>query len=439
MHTATGSAGVGAGTLRIGLVARWCGETEAARHTEGEGAPMSEEPGRDGLGGPDEIPRPPSDNGAATQPGETTPTAAPAPWASPSGSPEPAARTSAGSQPAAPPARWQPAAARPADQPGQSAAATPLRPFSVGEILGAAAGIFRRNPRTILPLAALLVTLQQVLTLVAQLATREIPTRIDVASGTAELSLGGGFGLLLGLIANTVVGAILTAMIVVLVADDLLGQRLGLAELWRRVRPRLAALIGLALMAGVLSVLGLFLLVVPGVLLWSAWSLAIPALLLERLGPIRALRRSWRLAWPDLGRVFLVRLVAFLLGTLMLYVIAAPFLIAGALIATAGSEPIDSQAPLTAVVFAAVGSIVGGLIAKPFGAAVLVLLYLDRRMRAEGMDIVLHLQQRQRRRAAPPVDGRAGHGDLPALSATGAGPWAGPAVPVSGPPAAGAP
>jgi hypothetical protein len=355
---------------------------------------------------------------------------APPPWAAPGGTPEPDAGLPPGAL--ATPATWQPAAAlRSADQFGQAAGAVPLRPLSFGEILGGAADIFRRNPRSILPTAALLVTLQQTLVVAAQLLTRDVPTRVDVANGTAELSLTGGLGALLGLVLSAIVGAVLTGMIVILVAEDMLGQRLDIGELWRRVRPRVAALVGVSLLAGVLSVLALFLLVLPGVILWTAWTLAVPAMLLERLNPVRALRRSWQLAWPDFFRVFFVRLVAFLLGTFVLYVIAAPFLIIGALIANSGSAPADDQAPLVALAFAVAGSIVGGLIAKPFGAAVLVLLYLDRRMRAEGMDVALSLHLRQRRRAPATVAGQPARVDLPALANPGPGSWARP-VPGNG-------
>jgi hypothetical protein len=398
---------------------------------------MSEEPGRDGLGRPHPAPWPPTVHDPAAQSGGTS-TAVPPPWAAPGGSPEPATGPAAGTVVAAP--AQPPGPLRSPDQLGQVSRGVPLRPLSVGEILGGAAGIFRRNPRSVLPVSALLVTLQQLLVVAAQLLTREVPTRIDLASGGAQLSLAGGLGAVVGLFLSSIVGAVLTGMIVVLVAEDALGHRLGVGDVWRRVRPRLAALIGVSLVVGVLSVLGLFLLLVPGAILWSAWALTTPVLLLERSGPIQALRRSWQLAWPDILRVFSIRLVAFLLGLFILYVIAAPFLLIGALIADPGSASGDDQAPLVALAFAVVGSIVGGIIARPFGAGVLALLYVDRRMRAEGLDVALELQLRQRRRPPPATAGQPGRGDLPALSDGGPGRWSEP-VPVPGvpSPAAGMP
>jgi hypothetical protein len=337
-------------------------------------------------------------------------------------------------------ARYPVAPARYVGPLGHPSGGIPLRPLSFGEILGGAAGMFRRNPRSILAVSALFVTLQQVLVVAAQLLTRDIPTRIELASGSTQLSTVGSLGAVLGLVASAVVGAVLTGMIVVFVAEDMLGQRLGVGDVWRRVRPRLVALIAVSLLAGVLSVLGLFLLVVPGAILWSAWALTTPAMLLERLGPFQALRRSWRLAWPDILRVFLIRLVAFLLALLILYVIAAPFALVGVLIADSGTATADDQASTLVLAFAVVGSVLGGIIAKPFGAGVLALLYVDRRMRAEGLDVALELQLRQRRRMPSASQGQPGPVDLPPLADAGLGRWSGP-VPVSGgpPPAAGTP
>lgn len=437
LRTATGAVRLRACTLRIGLVARWGGDTEAARGTEGERAPMSHEPGQHGLGGPYPVPRPPSGDDPAAEP--TSPPPAAAPWVSPGAPP-----TDAPGQPGAGPlptqVGWQPAMpGRPVEQPGAPEGPVALRPLGVGEILGTAAGIFRRNASTVLPTALLLVTLQQVLLVAMLLLSRDVPSRTDLASGVDQLNLIGGLGAILGLLVSSVVGAVLTGMVVVLVAEDLLGQRLGIGEVWNRVQARLLALVGVSLLTTVLSILGLALLLVPGAILWAGWALSVPALLLERLGPIQAMRRSWQLAWPDVLRVFGIRLLAFLLGLVILYVIATPFSALGALASSGGGAAADEQASPLLLFLAAVGSILGGIIMRPFVAAVLALLYLDRRMRAEGMDLVLHLQLRHRRQ---PLfgPGQQQRSDLPALSDPGPG-WAGGPVPASGgyPPAVGTP
>lgn len=74
----------------------------------------------------------------------------------------------------------------------------------------------------------------------------------------------------------------------------------------------------LGLLSGLAILLGLIGLVVPGVILYVMWSVASPALVEERLGPIEALGRSNRLTqgarWPISG-LLLVLFVAYWLFT----------------------------------------------------------------------------------------------------------------------------
>lgn len=71
---------------------------------------------------------------------------------------------------------------------------------------------------------------------------------------------------------------------------------------------RSAAMAAPAALAGLLYWLGvspaLFLLVVPGLMLATAWSVALPALAVERLGPVQALGRSAKLTRDNRWRIF---------------------------------------------------------------------------------------------------------------------------------------
>ncbi len=297
----------------------------------------------------------------------------------------------------------QPRAGGSEDNRAQSAPYTPqpggipLRPLDAGDILDGTFGTIRRNPRATIGLSALLVAVQQVLVLGTDLATGGIPTAGGFATG-ATVDLIGGIGTILSFVLAAVVGAILTGMIVVVVSEDVLGRRTSIADVWARVRPRIWALLGASVIAGVLPFIGLLFLVVPGVYLWGVWALTTPALILERLGPIQAVRRSWRLVRPDFWRVWGIRALSVLLGWLVQNLFVIPFVFLGILVATAlGSDDGDAL-PLIAIVFVILGTILGGMIAEPFLAGVVALLYVDRRMRAEGLDIVLQQQVRAARR-----------------------------------------
>jgi hypothetical protein len=294
--------------------------------------------------------------------------------------------------------------------------------MDVGDILDGAFGTIRRNPRTVLGLAALLVTMQEVLSVGAAVATGDVPTAVGAFSLTSSLQVVGGIGAVVGLVLSTLASALLTGVMVVVVSEDMFGRRTGSGAVWRRVRPRLAALAAGSLIAGLVpfagllflavpfvgALLALILLVVPGGLLWGAWALTTPALILENLGPIRALRRSWRLAFPNFWRVWGIRALAVLLGGVMQSLLIIPFATLGTVLAVTLGSGADDPLPLVALAVVVLGRILGGIIAAPFLAGVLALLYVDRRMRAEGLDIVLQQRDRAARRPTGAGSGRAG-------------------------------
>src|SRR5699024_1730214 len=83
-----------------------------------------------------------------------------------------------------------------------------------------------------------------------------------------------------------------------------------------------------------------------------------------------------------LGIRLLTALVVFVVGN----AIAAPLTFAGQLMAA--GAPTGGQL-LIGTALSALGSTVGEIITTPFSAGVIVLLYADRRIRAEAFDLVL--------------------------------------------------
>jgi hypothetical protein len=267
----------------------------------------------------------------------------------------------------------------------------PLRPLSVGEILDGTFATIRRNPRTTLGLSAIFVTVQELLTVVAEALTGQLPTPvIDVAqNSTAEL--GATVTGIIGWLLAAVVGAVLTGMIVVVVSEDVLGRRTSISDVVRTVRPRLGALVLAAVLAGALPYLGLVLLVVPGVFLWGALALTTPALIIEGLGPVRALRRSWRLAVPAFWSVWGIRALSVLIGLLMQAILVLPFVVVASRLASL-LDPATPAVPPLVLALTVLGNIVAGTVVSPFLAGVQALLYVDCRMRAEGLDIIWQRQ-----------------------------------------------
>jgi galactitol-specific phosphotransferase system IIC component len=110
---------------------------------------------------------------------------------------------------------------------------------------------------------------------------------------------------------------------------------------------------------------------------------------LEHEGPARSLARSWRLVQRSFWRVFGISLLAGLIVVVTAAVLQIPFtLIAGA---TGGGNAYlpGTTGSFAGVVISAIGSIVAGAVARPISAGVAVLLYVDLRMRREGLDLAL--------------------------------------------------
>ncbi len=112
---------------------------------------------------------------------------------------------------------------------------------------------------------------------------------------------------LIGLIATT----LFTGMVVELVADVQDGRRDATpGQLLRAATPVIGSLILVALAVGVLTVIGFVLLIVPGLIALTVWSVAAPIVVLERPPGLKAMRRSRELVagngWPTFGVIFVL-------------------------------------------------------------------------------------------------------------------------------------
>jgi hypothetical protein len=109
-------------------------------------------------------------------------------------------------------------------------------------------------------------------------------------------------------------------------------------------------------------------------------------IVLERLGIFPAISRSFKLIRNDFWRVFGIRLLALIVAAVVGAAVSVPFSFGGQILLVAASSTI---ATLTALVLLAIGGAISQIITAPFTAGVAVLLYTDRRIRAEAFDLVL--------------------------------------------------
>jgi hypothetical protein len=287
--------------------------------------------------------------------------------------------------PPPPPAAWS---APPTWGPAPSArpGIIPLRPLSVGEILDGAFTAMRRYPRVTLGLAAVVAAVQQLVGLVIDISTGNVaaPTATAGFSGVATVPE------MIAIPVNLVLSAVLAGMITLVIGDAVLGRPATAGMVWGRLRPMFWPLVGAAVLVGVLTFLGLLGCIVGIVFPWVVLAFTTPALLLERLRVGDALRRSWRLTLPAFWRLLGIRLLAWLLVSVITFVVTLPALV---VVFAAVAHSLDASSSVHVGIASEVAIRLSGLVATtitaPFAAGVLALLYIDRRMRAEALDLAL--------------------------------------------------
>jgi hypothetical protein len=146
----------------------------------------------------------------------------------------------------------------------------------------------------------------------------------------------------------------------------------------------LGAALGSSVLSGVLVVVGF---VVAGAFAMVVWSslafLMVPALVIEKLGPIKALRRANALAKGGRIRVFVTALMAFLV--VMLPAFGLPFLLgAGSMM---WNPALAGQMSTTQLYLYQAVMVGASAVTTPFLVATAVYSYYDRRIRREGLDV----------------------------------------------------
>lgn len=289
----------------------------------------------------------------------------------------------------------------------------PLRPLSLSDIFNGAASYIRTNIKATLGLTAIIVVITQIITLVAatgplaaadhlRTASPNELTGGDVTAWMVSAALTGMVGWLGGIL--------LSGMLTVIVGRAVFGSTISSGETWARIRGRLPALfglvaaefVGLIMLAGLVGLIiaaigaagnsaAAVLIAVPLVLVslaavvyfYTMLSFAPVLIVLERLPVIDAITRSFALVRNSFWRVLGIRLLTWLVVVLIANAVALPFNFAGDLLI--GLTGVSLAGATTA----AVGAAIGRIITAPFSAGVVVLLYTDRRIRAEAFDLVL--------------------------------------------------
>ncbi|MGA8117248.1 MAG: hypothetical protein WCA46_26745 [Actinocatenispora sp.] len=247
----------------------------------------------------------------------------------------------------------------------------PLRPLTVGELLDASIALLRRCGWPLLLLGLGLATAQQLL-MIPFVADRGQILPFDYWF-LASWWLGGES------VAIAVLAGPATAQAVtLLLGGTALRGPVLLAAPGRRWLGTLAA----AAVLGVLATVGVWLCVVPWILVYALTGLVVPVLIADGARPAAVLTRPVRLVFQGDLRPAGVRLLAYL-GWLAIRVAVV---LAGRILVQRLGTGLD---PVVLTVVAALPWIIVDTVAYPALACLDACLHLENRMRTEGLDLAL--------------------------------------------------
>lgn len=308
----------------------------------------------------------------------------------------------------------------PSPQPG----VIPLRPLQLGDLFDGTFRAIRSNPAVMFGFSVALLAILSLIGAAVQAAfSGSFYSIIDdpqaaldndltnTSSGLASLLVSNFGTSALTMLATTILSGILALT----VSDAVLGRVTALGNAWARVRPRLWTLIGTSILMGIIQTVAVVVVLVlfsipliaavssrsdPGALAVVPLLIGIPVALaaalfltvrllfapmtvvLEDLGPIAAIKRSWALSrggfWRICGRFLLIGLVT---------AVASGFV--GGAVGILGSLFMFVTSPAVGVAITAfLTGTVSGLVV-PIAAAFETLMYVDERMRRENLAPVL--------------------------------------------------
>lgn len=257
-----------------------------------------------------------------------------------------------------------------------------LRPLSFGEILDVALKIFGRHWQTLVACVLVPTVPLQILSVLVVLSIA--PEQFDLDADSTTTPEGSGTE-----IAAVLVVQLLSALASLLawaacfkaVSDGYLGRDPSVGRSLRFGLPKIPRLFGLAIVTGIMILIGLLGLLIGALFVAALVILSVPALLFERIGVFSSIGRSFELVKGRYWSIVLLIVVIFL----ALLVLGVVF--GGLLGAVAGAAGTESEAAGALVSF--LSNTVLTAITTPLFAAIVTVLYFDQRVRKEGFDLQL--------------------------------------------------
>ena len=304
----------------------------------------------------------------------------------------------------------------------------PLRPLTIGDLFSGAFEAIRSNPKVLFGFTVVIMLLVSLIAsvsiLLSGLGYESVTSAANDPQALQRSTTDEANALLLRMISSmvqwivTFAGtSILTGLLASTVSQMTVGRKLTLSEAWAMTRKRLGSILGSFALTALITATPIVLWIVAVFAsiavvdgnrdMWWLSLLALAAIIpifillfffqikllfapmcavLEEIGPVASLKRSWSLVkgefWPTLGRFLLMNLLIGFIGGFIGFVIG---LIGGLVTFAATSDPSSPIGLAISMFFVMLGS---GLL-LPFSASFETLMYTDLRIRKENFAAVL--------------------------------------------------
>ena len=238
-----------------------------------------------------------------------------------------------------------------------------LRPLGVGEIVDTTFTVYRRRFGPMFTIALVLVFIPFLVSLVGGCS-------LDAGGTTTCTSPIGWLGYYVGVIGTVVAGVAAVLVVAEAYAD--------VPSDWRRATRigvrRTIAIIAATIVAVVLIAIGFVLVIVPGIFLAVSLAVVWEALIIEGIGPMESIKRSWRLVAGERWRVFGAGLLVIIIAIIVFGILSAViwFILSPVLGMSGGMAGYLVQQVST-------------LLSIPLTAALGTVIYLDLRVRKESL------------------------------------------------------
>ncbi len=255
---------------------------------------------------------------------------------------------------------------------------TMLRPLSTGELLDRAFSLYRSHFVLFVGIAAI----PQLVLLAFQVAG----SALSLPDNTSDLRLGVAALGLIELVFDQVVTAAVQAATIVAVAQVHLNRPATVWDSFARIKHLILRVIGLGIVVGLGTSLGLLLCIVPGILLALRWAIAVPVAVLENFGVGDSMSRSTHLTEGNRGRIFLIGVLFFVLIIATQLLLEWPIPHAISLLTHGAGSKIWSQ------IAEYIAAFISACLAAPLLTIALSLVYFDERVRKEALDLEIMME-----------------------------------------------